>query len=284
MTIVVTGTSGHLGHLVVEALLARDVPADQIIATARDVTKIVDLAERGVRTARADYADPASLREAFAGADSLVLVSSSEVGVRGPQHANAIDAAKAAGVSLIAYTSIPYADASAMVMAREHRETEKMLTASGVPFVSLRNGWYTENYTDQLPVYLARGIAGAAGDAEISTAPRADYAEAAAAVVTSDGHAGKFYELGGETLTMARLAEVVSAESGQDVTYIDLSEEAYAGVLIGAGLPEAMARALADADAQAAASGALHVRENHLETLIGRRPTPLVDVVRAALA
>ena len=282
-TVVVTAASGQLGHLVVEALLARGVSADRITATARGVDRLADLAERGVTVARADYTDPASLREAFAGASTLVLVSSSEVGSRTPQHANAIDAAKAAGVGLIAYTSIPHADTSPMLMAAEHRETEELLAASGVPHVLLRNGWYTENYTAQMDTYLQHGVVGAAGQGRISAAPRADYAEAAAVVATTDGHAGKTYELGGDAFTLGELAEVVSAESATAVTYTDLPRQDYEKVLIGAGLPEPMAAALADADA-CAAHGALHVAEQDLATLIGRRPTPLAEVVRAALA
>lgn len=287
MTTVVTATSGHLGRLIVEALLARGVPAGQVVATARDTTKIADLARRGVRTARADYSDPASLREAFTGADALVLVSLNEVGSGAGQDPdaifNAIEAAAAAGVGLIAYTSYLHADTSAAIMAGEYRRAEEALVASGVPSVILRNGPYAENYTNQLPVYLEHGIVGAAGHARISAASRVDYAEAAAVVVTTGGHAGKVYELGGQAFTMAGLAQVVSAESGREVAYTDLPEQAYAEVLVGAGLAPATAQALADSHVQAAAGGEMHVEVDDLETLLGRRPTPLVDLVRAAL-
>lgn len=191
MSIVVTGATGKLGRLTVEALLRRSVPADQIVATGRQVEKLADLAARGVTVRRTDFADPASLKTAFAGADKVLLVSSSEVGQRAAQHANAIEAAKDAAVSLLAYTSILKADTSTLLLAPEHQQTEEFLAASGLPHVLLRNGWYTENYTDQLPVYVEHGIAGAARDGKVSAATRADFAEAAAAVLTGDGHAGR---------------------------------------------------------------------------------------------
>ncbi len=227
MTIVVTGATGHLGRLTVQALLRRGVPADQIVATGRQVDKLDDLAARGVHIRRADYTDPASLRAAFAGADKVLLVSSSEVGQRAAQHANAIDAAKDAGVSLLAYTSIPQADTSTLLLAAEHRQTEQLLADSGVPHVLLRNGWYVENYTGQLPVYLEHGIAGAAGDGKVSPAPRADFAEAAATVLVEDGHPGKTYELGGHAVTMTEVAQIVSDATGQQVTYTDMAVEQY---------------------------------------------------------
>ena len=282
MTIVVTGATGHLGRLTVEALLRRGVPADQIVATGRQVDKLDDLAARGVQVRRADYTDPTSLRAAFTGADKLLLVSSSEVGQRATQHANAIDAAKAAGVSLLAYTSIPKADTSTLLLAAEHQQTEQLLADSGLPHVLLRNGWYTENYTGQLPVYLQHGIAGAAGDGKVSPAPRADYAEAAATVLTSDGHAGKTYELGGRAVTMTELAQVVSDAAGQQVTYTDMPVEQYTQVLVGAGLPEPVAAVFADGD-RGVAQGELEVDPADLEQLLGRPATPLTDVVRDAV-
>jgi NAD(P)H dehydrogenase (quinone) len=282
MTLVVTGATGHLGRLTVEALLRRGVPADQIVATGRQVDKLDDLAARGVQVRRADYTDPTSLREAFTGADKVLLVSSSEVGQRAAQHANAIDAAKDAGVSLLAYTSIPKADSSTLLLAAEHQQTEQLLADSGLPHVLLRNGWYTENYTGQLPVYLQHGIAGAAGDGKVSPAPRADYAEAAATVLTSDGHAGRTYELGGQAVTMTELAQVVSDAAGQQVTYADMPVEQYTQVLVGAGLPEPVAAVFADGD-RGVAHGELHVDPTDLEQLLGRPATPLADVVNDAV-
>jgi NAD(P)H dehydrogenase (quinone) len=282
MSIVVTGATGHLGRLAVEALLRRGVPADQIVATGRRIETLDDLAAQGVTVRRADFTDPASLREAFAGAEKVLLVSSSEVGQRATQHANAIQAAKDVGVSLIAYTSIPKADTSTLLLAAEHKQTEQLLADSGVPHVLLRNGWYTENYTGQLPVYLEHGIAGAAGDGRVSAATRADYAEAAAAVLTQDGHAGKTYELGGPAVTMAGLAQVVSDAAGQPVTYTDMPVEQYTQVLVGAGLPEPVAAVFADGD-RGVADGELFVDPTDLEQLLGRPATPLADAARDAV-
>jgi NAD(P)H dehydrogenase (quinone) len=283
MSIVITGATGHLGRLVVESLLRRGVPAEEIIATGRRTEALADLAERGVVVRRADFDDEAYLREAFAGAEKLLLVSGSEVGQRARQHGNAINAAKAAGVQFIAYTSILRADTSTLLLAAEHLATEHLLAEVGVPHTLLRNGWYIENYTGQLPVYLEHGIAGAAGTGKVSAATRADFAEAAAAVLTGDGHAGATYELGGEPFTMAELAEVVSAASGRTVTYTDLPLEQYQSVLVGAGLPEPVAAVFADGD-RGVADGELFVEGSDLEKLIGRAPTTPADAVAAAVA
>jgi NAD(P)H dehydrogenase (quinone) len=282
MSIVVTGATGHLGRLVVESLLERGVPAAEIVATGRRVENLADLAERGVVVRPADYADPASLRAAFAGAEKLLLVSGSEVGQREAQHANAIAAAKDAGVGLVAYTSILRADTSSLLLAAEHLATEQALAASGIPHVLLRNSWYIENYTAQLPVYLEHGIAGAAGGGRVSAATRADYAEAAAAVLTGEGHAGAVYELGGRPFSMVDLAEAVSAVAGRPVPYVDLPVEQYQAVLVGAGLPEPLAAVFADGD-RGVAQGELFDDGDDLEKLIGRAPTSLTDALAAAV-
>ena len=283
MSLVVTGATGHLGRLTVEALLRRGVPAAEIVATGRRTDSLDDLAARGVTVRRADFDDPASLPSAFAGAERLLLVSGSEVGSRLPQHAAAVEAAARAGVGLLAYTSIAHADRSSLLLARDHRETEELLARSGVPHVLLRNSWYTENYTAQLPVYLEHGIAGAAGDGRISAAPRADYAEAAAVVLTGDGHTGATYELGGVGFTMTELARAVAGATDRQVTYTDLPVEQYAQVLVDAGLPAAAAAVLADGD-RGAADGELLVDPADLATLLGRPATPLADAVATAVA
>jgi NAD(P)H dehydrogenase (quinone) len=282
MSIVVTGATGHLGRLIVESLLRRGVPADQIVALGRDVAKAADLAERGVVVKSADYNDVDSLRAAFAGADKLMFVSGSEAGQRVPQHRNVAAAAKDAGVGLVVYTSIANADTSSLMLAAEHKATEQAIIAAGLPYVFLRNSWYLENYTPQLPTYLEHGIAGAAGDGKVSAATRADYAEAAAAVLTADGHTNKVYELGGAPFTMAELAAEVSKQNGKQVTYTNLPVEQYTQVLVNAGLPEPFAAVLADGD-RGLAQGELYVAGNDLERLIGRAPTSLADAIRAAL-
>ena len=283
MSIVVTGATGHLGRLAVEALMERGVPAADVVATGRRTETLADLAERGVVVRTADYDDEASLEEALAGADRLLLVSGSEVGQRVRQHGNAIAAARAAGVGFIAYTSIAHADTSTLLLAEEHRATEQLLAEAGVPHALLRNSWYTENYTAQLPVYLEHGIAGAAGDGAVSAATRADYAAAAAAVVATDGHAGAVYELGGAPFTMTELAQVVSAASGRTVTYTDLPVEQYQRVLVAAGLPEPAAAVFADGD-RGVAAGELLVEGDDLARLLARAPTSLPEAVAAAVA
>jgi NAD(P)H dehydrogenase (quinone) len=284
MSIVVTGATGHLGRLVVEALLARGVPAGEIVAAGRSTDRLADLADRGVQVRRIDFTDPATLAEAFAGADRVLLVSSSEVGQRAAQHRNAIDAARDAGVTLLAYTSIAHADTTTMLLAAEHQATEAYLRESGVPFTLLRNGWYLENYTEQLPVTLEHGaILGSAGDGRVSAATRADYADAAAAVLTGEGHAGKAYELGGDrSFTMPELAAEITRQTGTDVTYRDLPVEEYTKVLVGAGLPEPAAAVFADSD-RGVGRGELLVESGDLSGLTGRPTTSLTDALAAAL-
>lgn len=284
MSIVVTGATGHLGRLVVAGLLERGVPAGDIVATGRATDKIADLAEGGVRVDATDFDDPASLRAAYAGADRVLLVSGTDIGRRPEQHRNAIEAARDEGVRLLAYTSIANADVSRMTLAADHQATEAILRESGVPFTLLRNGWYVENYTAQLPTVLAHGaLFGSAGDGKISAAARADYAAAAAVVLTGDGHEGKVYELGGDqAFTLADLAQEIASASGQDVEYRDLPVEEYTRVLVQAGLPEEHAAVLADSDL-GIARGELEVTAGDLSRLIGRPTTSPAQGVASAL-
>ncbi|MFG1803431.1 SDR family oxidoreductase [Micromonospora carbonacea] len=281
MSIVVTGATGHLGELIVAALLRRGVPAGEIVALGRDAGKLAGLAGHGVATRQVDYTDPGSLRAAFAGADRLMFVSGSEVGQRVAQHHNVVAAAREAGVGLVVYTSIANADRSGMILAGEHLATERELTASGLPYVILRNGWYLENYTDQLATYLQFGVTGAAGDGRVSAATRADYAEAAAAALTGAAETNRVYELGGPAFTLTELAEEVSRQTGQAVGYTDLPAEKLTEVLVSAGLPEGFAAVLADSDL-GLARGELYVDGDDLAKLIGREPTTLAEALRAA--
>ena len=284
MSVVITGATGHLGRLVVESLLERGFPAGQIVATGRRTEKIADLADRGVVVRRADYTDSGSLKEAFQGADKVLLVSSSEVGQRYAQHVNAVDAARAAGVGLIAYTSITRADTSGMALAAEHNSTEEYIRDSGVPHVLLRNNWYLENYTDQLSVVLEhQALLGSAGEGRVNAASRADLAAAAATVLATDGHQGQVYELAGEAFTLPEAAAVISEVSGRQVAYVDLPAEKYAEVLVGAGVPQPFAKVLADSDL-GIARGDLDEPSDDLSRLIGRPATSLRDAVTSALA
>jgi NAD(P)H dehydrogenase (quinone) len=284
MSLIIVGATGQLGRLTVENLLERGVPAREIIATGRNLARLEDLADRGVTVRAADYDDPASLRAAFVGATRLLLVSSGPGDTRVEQHRNAVEAARDAGVSLLAYTSIVNAPASSLLIAHDHQATEALLAASGVPFVMLRNSWYIENYTARLADILERGtLAGSAGDGRVSGATRADYAEAAAAVLTGDGHENRAYELGGDTaFTLAELAAEITAQSGTEVRYTDMPQAEYVSVLTLHGLPPAHAEILADAD-RGLRAGELRTDSGDLRCLLGRPTTPLADAIAAAL-
>lgn len=281
--IVVTGATGQLGRLVIASLLKK-VPAADIVAAVRNVEKAKDLAETGIQVRYADYNQPGSWDEALKGADRVLLISSSEVGQRVNQHRSVIDAAKRSGVKLLAYTSVLHAERSPLGLAAEHRGTEALLTASGVPFVLLRNGWYTENYTAGVPAALAHGgVYGCAGDGRISSAARADYAEAAVTVLTSDNQAGRVYELAGDTsYTLTELAAEISRQSGKNIGYVNLPEAKYKNVLVKAGLPEAIAGLLADSDS-GASKGALFDDSRQLSKLIGRPTTTLATAIAAVI-
>lgn len=245
------------GRHVIEALLERNVPADSIVATGRSIEKLSNFVARGVRAVAMDYDDVASVAQALKGATKVLLISGSAVGQRVEQHRTVIEAAKAEGVELLAYTSIANADTTRMKLATEHQATESILKESGVPpFALLRNSWYIENYTDQLPGTLAQGaLAGSAGNGKVSGASRADYAQAAAAVLVAEHQAGKIYELGGdEAFTLDELAAEISAASGKSIEYRDLPVDQYANLLTGAGVPEAFAQILADTDLALAAA------------------------------
>ena len=281
--IVITGASGQLGRLVIEALLNK-LPAGKIVAAVRHPEKVADLAARGVQVRQADYDQPASLAAAFKGADKLLLISASEVGRRVPQHRAVIEAAKAAGVGLLAYTSILHADTSPLPLAAEHQETERLIRASGLPAVILRNGWYTENYTAGIPTALQYGVVlGSAAQGRIASAARADYAQAAAAVLTRDDQAGRIYELAGdESYTLGELADEIARQSGKTVTYQDLPESEFKAALLGAGLPDFLATLLAESDV-GASKGGLFDDGRQLSALIGRPTTPMAELVRLAL-
>lgn len=281
--IIVTGASGQLGRLVIEVLL-KILPASEIVAAVRNPEKVADLAARGVQVRQADYDQPASLASAFKGADKLLLISASEVGRRVPQHRAVIDAAKAAGIGLLAYTSILHADTSPLPLAAEHKETESLIRASGLPAVILRNSWYTENYLAGIPAALKYGVLlGSAGAGKIASAARADYAEAAAAVLTQVNQAGRIYELAGdEAYTLGELAGEIAQQSGKAVAYQNLPESEFKAALLGAGLPDGLATLLAESDV-GAAQGGLFDDSRQLSQLIGRPTTPLAELVRRAL-
>jgi len=282
--IAVTGATGQLGRLVIEAL-RKKIAADHIVATVRSPAKAGDLAALGVVVREADYNKPETLAAAFKGVDKVLLISGSEVGQREAQHRAVIDAAKAAGVKFIAYTSLLHTDTSPLSLGIEHRATEAMLATSGVPYALLRNGWYTENYAASIAPALAHHVfLGAAGEGRISSAARQDYAEAAAEVMVRDDQAGKVYELAGDnSYTLAEFAAEISAQSGEKVDYVNLPQAEFAAALKAAGLPAPLADLLADSDV-GVAQGGLFDDSRTLSQLIGRPTTAYQDVIRATLA
>ena len=281
--IAITGATGQLGQHVIDTLL-KTVPASQIAAIVRNPAKADALTRLGVTVRQADYSDEAAFTAALQGIDRLLLISSSEVGQRAAQHRNVINAAIAANVKFIAYTSLLHADRSPLGLHVEHVETEKMLADSGIPYALLRNGWYTENYLASAPAALEHGVfIGAAGEGKIASATRADYAAAAARVISEEGHAGKVYELAGdEGWTLSQLAAELAKQSGKKVVYQNLNEADFAAALKGVGLPAGLADMLADSDA-GAAKGALFDDSHTLSALIGRPTTSLAESVKSIL-
>ncbi|WP_405647236.1 SDR family oxidoreductase [Streptomyces sp. NBC_00019] len=282
MSIVVTGATGHLGRHVIEQLLEK-VPADQVTAVVRSAEKGADFAAKGVKLAIADYNAPETFGSLFASGDKVLLISGNEFDKgRVNQHKVVIDAAKAAGVALLAYTSAPGSLTAAL--ADDHRGTEEALLASGLPYALLRNGWYHENYTENLaPVLQYSAVTQAAGEGRVSSASRADYAAAAVAVLTGEGHENQTYELGGdEAWSFAEYAAELSSQTGKEIAYNSVSTEEYTGILAGAGLPAPLAAILAGVDASIA-KGELVVSSGDLSRLAGRPTNPLSEAIAVAL-
>ena len=281
--IAVTGSTGHLGQLVISELLQRGANPKDIVALVRDTTKAQNLAAKGIQVRAANYSAPETLEKAFQGVDKVLLISGNEVGQRLPQHTNVVNAAKKAGVKFIAYTSILKADSSKMILVGEHLATEKVIQASGIPYAFLRNSWYIENYTEQFGNVLASGvILGAAQGGKVSAATRSDYAAAAAAVLLGDQHAGKTYELAGSAFTLPELAKLTSEVSGKKIEYKDLPASEYEKTLASFGVPAGFAHVLADSD-EGIVRGDLYGETKDLEKLIGRPLTSLQSAVKSAV-
>lgn len=276
----VAGASGQLGRLALSELIGR-VGADKVVALARDPAK---LGGAGVAVRVADYDRPETLVPALAGVERLLLISGNAVGARVAQHKAVIDAAREAGVTLIAYTSILHADSSTIGLAEEHRQTEALLRESGLATVLLRNGWYNENYTGALAPSVAHGaIIGAAGTGRIASATRADYA-AAAAVALVSAQGGEVYELAGDAaFTMADFAAEVAQVAGKPVAYVDMPKADYAAALEGVGLPGFIAQMVSDSSFESS-KDQLFDDSHTLSRLIGRPTTPIAETIAAALA
>ncbi|WP_440878557.1 SDR family oxidoreductase [Vibrio natriegens] len=278
--IAVTGATGQLGQLVIKHLLNKVEP-QQIVALVRNIEKAASLTSLGVQVRQADYSKPETLESALDGVAKLLLISSSEVGQRASQHKNVIDSAKKAGVELLAYTSLLHADTSPLALAEEHVVTEAYLKQAEVPHVLLRNGWYTENYLASVAPALANGgFIGCAKDGKISSTAREDYAEAAAAVLTSEAEQnGKVYELSGdEAYTLSELSALISKKSGKAIPYINMEEADFAKALEGAGLPAPFAAVLANSDT-GASQGALYDDSKTLSSLIGHPTKSLEQLI-----
>lgn len=276
MKIAITGATGQLGNVVVQKLKEKTA-SENLVALVRNPEKATDL---GIEARLFDYAKPESLASSLQGIDILLLISGNEIGQREIQHKNVINAAKAAGVKHIVYTSLLHANTSALILAPEHLATENALIESGVDYTILRNGWYTENYAVSIAGAIkAGGFIGSAGDGKISSATREDFAEAAAVVLTTNGHENKIYELAGDqAYTLTDFAAEISKQTGKNIPYNNLPEADFANILIAVGLPESFANLLANSDVKAS-EGALYSEDKTLAKLIGRPTTPLATVV-----
>lgn len=284
MSIAVTGATGHLGRLVIADLLEHGVAPGEITAVVRDPDKAADLAAGGVRVRVADYDRPETLKDAFAEGDRVLLISGNDVGRRIPQHTAVVEAAARAGVAQLAYTGILGGPAADFTLGDEHRATEELILSSGVPYTFLRNGWYTEVYTANLPAVLEHGVViGNAGEGRVASASRADYAAAAAVVLTGEGHDSRAYELSGDTAwSFAEYAATVAELSGQPVTYQNISGAERQEILTGVGVPAAFAAVLVDVD-EAIGRGRLAGTTGELSQLTGRPTTPLRETVALEL-
>ncbi|MEU6247107.1 SDR family oxidoreductase [Glycomyces sp. NPDC047010] len=278
--IVVTGATGKLGTLVVEGLI-NQVPVEQIAVVVRDPAKAARFGELGVEVRTGDYSDPASLADAFHEGEKVLLISGSEVGQRVPQHKAVIDAAKAAGVALLAYTSILGGPAADFELAREHQITERYLIDSGIPYVLLRNGWYHENFTEAIGQNLANGglLTSTAEGSGLATASRADFAAAAVAVLTGEGHDNAEYELSGDQVwTYEEFTAEVARAVGRDFPLNRVTPEVHRGILEGAGLPGVLVPILVGVD-DAISRGLLSTQTGDLSRLIGRPTSSVAEAI-----
>lgn len=281
--IAVTAATGHLGQLVVEELLKRKINPKDIVAVVRNKSKASALAAQGIVVREADYNDAPALEKALQGVDKVLLISGMDLGKRAEQHQNVIHAAKKNKVGFIAYTSILRAESSKMFLATEHLATEKAIRASGLAFSFLRNGWYIENYFGNLNATLENGIAGSGKNGRISGATRADFAAAAAEVLTHTPAGNSIFELGGQAFTLSELAQEMAEVSQRKVAYHDMPAQDYEKLLLSFGLPAPVANMLADSDL-GIERGDLFTDSHDLEKLLGRKPTTLKAAVKKALS
>jgi NAD(P)H dehydrogenase (quinone) len=282
MTIAIIGATGQLGGLIIQALLERGTPAGDLLALGRSAERRQSLSDRGLRTAALDLDDVDGTAAALTGADKLLIISVGAPGqALGPRR-NAIDAARLAGVGHLVYTSALQAPITILGLAAEHLATEELVTASGLPATFLRNGWYTENHQQEFTAAQAQGIiANSVGEGRLATAPRKDYAEAAAVVLTTPGHEGRAYELSGDTAwSYADFADTAAHVLDQPVTYQPLTPEQERQQLIAFGLDDPTAAFMVALHANMR-DGALAATPGDLAHLIGHPTEPLETTMRA---
>lgn len=277
MKLLITGATGKLGTKIVETLL-ETVPAEQLAVSVRSLEKAQNLKDRGIDVRHGNFDEPETLDKAFAGIDRLLIISTDgDNETRIPQHANAVAAAQRAGVSFIAYTSVVNAQESKNFLALTHRATEQAIQKTGIPYAFLRNNWYLENETSSIQSVLAGAPwLTSAQNGKVGWVPQQDYATAAAAVLTQDGHDNAIYELSGNLMTQEEFAAVLGDVLGKEVQVQQVDDAAYADIMAGAGLPEFLIPMLVNVQ-QGIREGTLDVESQGFEKLLGRPVTPLKE-------
>lgn len=281
MRIVIASASGRLARATAEYALEKVSP-DDVILVSRNVGALADFAERGVTVRYGDYDRPESLPAAFEGADRLLLVSLHELGHRVVQHGNAIDAAKAAGVRHIVYTSYIMVDpACPSTVVPDHLRTHELLEKSGLDVTYLRNGLYAETPVTQiLPPAIERGVLIDNTDhARGAFVHRDDCAAVAAAVLTSSGHEGKTYDVTGpELLSFADITARAAEVAGRPVAYQSVDDASLDAGLREAGVPDDV-RGMIVSFGVALRAGWGEPLTDTVERLTGRPPRPITDLM-----
>lgn len=282
MTIAIIGATGNFGSDIIDALLARGVNASDILALGRNHDRLDQLADRGLRTAVIDLDDTAGTAAALTGVEKLLLISVGGPGQGVPPRQAAIKAAVSAGVPHIVYTSALEAPTTVLAIAADHLATEELITATGIPATFLRNGWYTDNHRQEFESARQNGvIANSVGEGRIATAPRRDFAEAAAVVLSTPGHEGKAYELSGDTAwNYSEFAAAAQEVLGTPVRYQALTPEQEHDQLIAIGMDEGTAGFMGMLNANMR-DGAMASTPGDLSKLIGRPAEPLIETMRS---
>ncbi|WP_138493802.1 SDR family oxidoreductase [Paenibacillus pinistramenti] len=275
MKMLVTGATGKLGSMVVEKLL-KTVPAGQIAVSVRNPEKAESFLAQGVEVRHGDFDQPESLDKAFAGIDRLLIISADgDNDTRIRQHANAVEAAARAKVGFIAYTSLGRASESSLFLAPVHRFTEEAILKTGIPYSFLRNNWYLENEASAIEGVLAGAPwVTSAGNGRVGWALRADYAEAAAAVLAGSGHDNTVYELSGKPLTQQELVNELGAVLGREIPVQQVDDNTYGDIMNNAGIPDFVIPILVGIQ-EGIRSGALDIESGDLEKLLGRPAAPV---------